>query len=150
MSSCSARGWSTRSWPGPIHTCRWGCGRLKKAEQIVRRGMDAAGAVEMLMPALTPIGLFEQTGRDPRLRRRAHQVRGQAAEPPGPYGLGPTHEETITDLVSHQISSYRQMPLTMYQIQTKFRNEERPRFGVLRTSEFLMKDAYSFDATVGA
>ena len=62
--------------------------------------------------------------------------------------LGPTHEETITDLVSHQISSYRQMPLTMYQIQTKFRNEERPRFGVLRTSEFLMKDAYSFDATV--
>ena len=62
--------------------------------------------------------------------------------------LGPTHEETITDLVAHQISSYRQMPITLYQIQTKFRNEERPRFGVLRTSEFLMKDAYSFDATL--
>ncbi len=121
---------------------------LKKAEQIVRRGMDAAGAVEILMPALTPIGLFEQSGRIHafgdvliklevrRQNRRVHMA------------LGPTHEETITDLVSHQISSYRQMPLTMYQIQTKFRNEERPRFGVLRTSEFLMKDAYSFDATL--
>ena len=64
--------------------------------------------------------------------------------------LGPTHEEVITDLVSRQISSYRQMPITLYQIQTKFRNEERPRFGVLRTSEFLMKDAYSFDASVEA
>ena len=62
--------------------------------------------------------------------------------------LGPTHEETITDLVAHQIASYRQMPITLFQIQTKFRNEERPRFGVLRTSEFLMKDAYSFDATL--
>jgi prolyl-tRNA synthetase len=121
---------------------------LKKAEQIVRRGMDAAGAVEILMPALTPIGLFEQSGRIhafgdvliklevKRQNRRVHMA------------LGPTHEETITDLVSHQISSYRQMPLTMYQIQTKFRNEERPRFGVLRTSEFIMKDAYSFDATL--
>ena len=110
--------------------------------------MDAAGAVEILMPALTPIGLFEQSGRIhafgdvliklevKRQNRRVHMA------------LGPTHEETITDLVSHQISSYRQMPLTMYQIQTKFRNEERPRFGVLRTSEFLMKDAYSFDATL--
>jgi prolyl-tRNA synthetase len=121
---------------------------LKKAEQIVRRGMDAAEAVELLMPALTPIGLFEQSGRIQafgdvlikfevkRQNRKVHMA------------LGPTHEETITDLVAHQISSYRQMPITMYQIQTKFRNEERPRFGVLRTSEFLMKDAYSFDATV--
>ncbi len=121
---------------------------LKKAERIVRRGMDAAGAVEILMPALTPIGLFEQSGRIQafgdvlikfevkRQNRKVHMA------------LGPTHEETITDLVSRQVSSYRQMPLTMYQIQTKFRNEERPRFGVLRTSEFVMKDAYSFDATV--
>ena len=121
---------------------------LKKAEQIVRKGMDAAGAVELLMPALTPIGLFEQSGRIhafgdvlikfevKRQNRKVHMA------------LGPTHEETITDLVAHQISSYRQMPITMYQIQTKFRNEERPRFGVLRTSEFLMKDAYSFDATL--
>src|SRR4029078_8861217 len=62
--------------------------------------------------------------------------------------LGPTHEEVVTDLVSRYISSYRQMPITLYQIQTKFRNEERPRFGVLRTSEFLMKDAYSFDTSV--
>ncbi|MGO9112824.1 MAG: proline--tRNA ligase [Thermoguttaceae bacterium] len=121
---------------------------LKKAEQIVRQGMDAAGAVELLMPALTPIGLFEQSGRIhafgdvlikfevKRQNRKVHMA------------LGPTHEETITDLVAHQISSYRQMPITMYQIQTKFRNEERPRFGVLRTSEFIMKDAYSFDATI--
>jgi prolyl-tRNA synthetase len=121
---------------------------LKKAERIVRRGMDDAGAVEILMPALTPIGLFEQSGRIhafgdvlikfevKRQNRKVHMA------------LGPTHEETITDLVSHQVNSYRQMPLTMYQIQTKFRNEERPRFGVLRTSEFVMKDAYSFDATV--
>ena len=121
---------------------------LKKAEHIVRRGMDAAGAVELLMPALTPIGLFEQSGRIQafgdvlikfEVKRQNRKIR---------MALGPTHEETITDLVAHQISSYRQMPITMYQIQTKFRNEERPRFGVLRTSEFIMKDAYSFDATV--
>jgi prolyl-tRNA synthetase len=100
------------------------------------------------MPALTPLGLFEQSGRIhafgdvlikfevKRQNRKVHMA------------LGPTHEETITDMVSRQISSYRQMPITMYQIQTKFRNEERPRFGVLRTSEFLMKDAYSFDTSV--
>jgi prolyl-tRNA synthetase len=121
---------------------------LKKAEQIVRRGMDAAGAVEILMPALTPIGLFEQSGRihafgDVLIRFEVKRQNRKVQ-----MALGPTHEETITDLVAHQISSYRQMPITMYQIQTKFRNEERPRFGVLRTSEFLMKDAYSFDATL--
>jgi len=121
---------------------------LRKAEQIVREEMDAAGAVELLMPAMTPLALWEQTGRVeafgdvlvrfslPRQNRKVHVV------------LGPTHEEVITDLVAKHISSYRQMPITLYQIQTKFRNEERPRFGVLRTSEFLMKDAYSFDPSV--
>jgi len=121
---------------------------LRKAEGIVRQEMDAAGAVELLMPALSPISLWEQTGRADdfgevlmrfsvrRQNRKVHVV------------LGPTHEEVITDLVSRHIFSYRQMPITLYQIQTKFRNEERPRFGVLRTSEFLMKDAYSFDASV--
>ena len=110
--------------------------------------MDAAGAVELHMPALTPIHLWEQTGRvaafgdvliqfDVRRQNRKVQM-----------ALGPTHEEVITDMVSRHISSYRQMPITLYQIQTKFRNEERPRFGVLRTSEFLMKDAYSFDTSV--
>jgi prolyl-tRNA synthetase len=121
---------------------------LKKAERIVREEMNAAGAVELLMSALTPISLWEQTGRVEAfgdvliqfaVRRQSRKVQ---------MALGPTHEEVITDLVAKFISSYRQMPITLYQIQTKFRNEERPRFGVLRTSEFLMKDAYSFDASV--
>ena len=121
---------------------------LRKAIQIVREEMDAAGAVELAMPSMSPLGLWQQTGRVDafgdvlvtlELRRQNRKVH---------VALGPTHEEIITDLVSRQISSYRQMPITLYQITTKFRNEERPRFGVLRTSEFLMKDAYSFDATV--
>jgi len=121
---------------------------LRKAEQIVREEMDAAGAIELAMPAMSPTVLWERTGRVqafgdvlvtfslPRQNRKVSVT------------LGPTHEEIITEMVSRQISSYRQMPITMYQITTKFRNEERPRFGVLRTSEFLMKDAYSFDATI--
>ena len=121
---------------------------LKKAEQIVRQGMDAAGAVELLMPALTPIGLFEQSGRIHAFGDVLIKFEVKRQNRKVQMALGPTHEETITDLVARQISSYRQMPITMYQIQTKFRNEERPRFGVLRTSEFIMKDAYSFDATL--
>jgi len=121
---------------------------IQKASAIVRKEMEAAGAAEILMPALQPIELFERTGRKeafgsvlinfhiPRGDRQVHMA------------LGPTHEEVVTDLMAHHISSYRQLPLTVYQIQTKFRNEERPRFGVLRTSEFLMKDAYSFSATL--
>jgi len=121
---------------------------LKKAERIVREEMDRAGAVELLMPALTPINLWQRTGRVEafgnvliqfQVRRQNRQVH---------LALGPTHEEVVTELVSRHISSYRQLPITLYQIQTKFRNEERPRFGVLRTSEFLMKDAYSFDTSV--
>ncbi len=121
---------------------------LTKAAQIVREEMDRAGAVELIMPAMSPISLWEQTGRIEAfgnvlvkfdLLRPGRKVR---------VVLGPTHEEIITELVSRHISSYRQMPITLYQIQTKFRNEERPRFGVLRTSEFLMKDAYSFDTDV--
>lgn len=121
---------------------------LRKAEAIVREEMERAGAVEVFMPALQPIELFERTGRRsafgnvlinfqvPRGDRKVH------------LALGPTHEEVVTDLVAHHISSYRQLPITLYQIQTKFRNEERPRFGVLRTSEFLMKDAYSFGTSL--
>jgi prolyl-tRNA synthetase len=121
---------------------------LRKAERIVREEMDAAGAIELAMPSMSPLALWEQTGRvgafgdvlvQLSLRRQNRKV---------PVVLGPTHEEIVTDMVSRQISSYRQMPITLYQITTKFRNEERPRFGVLRTSEFLMKDAYSFDPTV--
>ena len=121
---------------------------LRKAEQIVREEMDQAGAVELLMPAITPIHLWQRTGRVEafgnvliqfQVRRQNRQVQ---------MALGPTHEEVVTDLVAKHVSSYRQLPITLYQIQTKFRNEERPRFGVLRTSEFLMKDAYSFDTSV--
>jgi prolyl-tRNA synthetase len=121
---------------------------LRKAERIVRDEMDRAGAVELLMPALTPLSLWERTGRVEafgnvlikfNVRRQNKQV---------PMALGPTHEEVVTDLVAKHVNSYRQLPITLYQIQTKFRNEERPRFGVLRTSEFLMKDAYSFDTSV--
>jgi prolyl-tRNA synthetase len=121
---------------------------LRKAAQIVREEMDAAGAIELAMPSMSPQSLWQRTGRveafgevlvQLNLARRGHKV---------PVVLGPTHEEIVTDLVSRHISSYRQMPITLYQITEKFRNEERPRFGVLRTSEFLMKDAYSFDPSV--
>jgi prolyl-tRNA synthetase len=121
---------------------------LRKAERIVREEMDRAGAIEIFMPALQPIELFERTGRRQafgsvlmhfEVPRRDHKVH---------LALGPTHEEVVTDLVARHVSSYRQLPLTLYQIQTKFRNEERPRFGVLRTSEFLMKDAYSFGTSI--
>ncbi|MGA2622150.1 MAG: proline--tRNA ligase, partial [Thermoguttaceae bacterium] len=121
---------------------------LRKAEAIIRREMDAAGAVELLMPALTPISLWQQSGRDQAFGDVLMQFTVRRQNRKVHVALGPTHEEVVTDLVAHQVSSYRQMPLTLYQIQTKFRNEERPRFGVLRTSEFLMKDAYSFDATL--
>ena len=121
---------------------------LHKATAIVRAEMEAAGAAEIFMPALTPIELWQRTGRVeafgnvlinfmlPRGDRKVH------------VALGPTHEEIVTDLVANHVSSYRQLPVTLYQIQTKFRNEERPRFGVLRTSEFLMKDAYSFGTSL--
>jgi prolyl-tRNA synthetase len=121
---------------------------LKKAERIVRNEMDGAGAVELLMPAISPLHLWEQTGRVHAFGDVLIQFSVKRQNRKVPMVLGPTHEEVITDLISRQISSYRQMPITLYQIQTKFRNEERPRFGVLRTSEFLMKDAYSFDATL--
>ncbi|MFG0335285.1 MAG: proline--tRNA ligase, partial [Maioricimonas sp. JB049] len=121
---------------------------LRKAEAVVREEMELAGAIELLMPALQPIELYEKTGRKEAfgnvliqfdVTRRDHKIH---------LALGPTHEEVVTDLISRQISSYRQLPLTVFQIQTKFRNEERPRFGVLRTSEFQMKDAYSFSSSV--
>ncbi len=123
---------------------------LRKAEAIVRREMDAAGAVELLMPALTPISLWEQTGRVEAFGDVLIQFSVRRQNRKVQMALGPTHEEVVTDLVSRHVSSYRQLPLTLYQVQNKFRNEERPRFGVLRTSEFLMKDAYSFDTSVEA
>ena len=117
---------------------------VRKAAQIVREEMERAGAAELHMPAMSPLELWEKTGR----REAFGGVLIHFDLPRGgkkvPVALGPTHEEVITNLLSETVNSYKQLPLTLFQIQTKFRNEERPRFGVLRTSEFLMKDAYSF------
>ncbi|MFP1922294.1 proline--tRNA ligase [Lonsdalea quercina] len=114
---------------------------LKKVENIVREEMNSAGAIEISMPVVQPADLWQESGRweqyGPELLRFAD--RGER-----PFVLGPTHEEVITDLVRNEISSYKQLPLTFYQIQTKFRDEVRPRFGIMRAREFLMKDAYSF------
>jgi len=118
---------------------------LRKAEAIVREEMERAGAIELFMPALQPIELFERTGRKDDFGNVLVHFTLKRGDKTVHVALGPTHEEVVTDLIAHHISSYRQLPLTVFQIQTKFRNEERPRFGVLRTSEFLMKDAYSFD-----
>ncbi len=103
--------------------------------------MNNAGAIEVLMPVVQPSELWQESGRweqyGPELLRIAD--RGDR-----PFVLGPTHEEVITDLIRNELSSYKQLPLNFYQIQTKFRDEVRPRFGVMRSREFLMKDAYSF------
>ncbi len=121
---------------------------IRKAEAIVREEMEAAGASELFMPALSPIELWERTGRRENFGNVLINFEIKRGDRKVHLALGPTHEEVITDLISKSISSYRQLPLTLFQIQTKFRNEERPRFGVLRTSEFLMKDAYSFGTSI--
>src|SRR5256885_4902124 len=117
---------------------------LRKVEQIVREEMDRAGAIEVLMPALQPPEIWKQSGRYQSASEVLFRVRDRAKRE---WLLGPTHEEVITTLVAGEISSYRQMPKNFYQIQTKFRDEIRPRFGLMRAKEFIMKDAYSFDAT---
>jgi prolyl-tRNA synthetase len=121
---------------------------LRKAEAIVREEMERAGAVEIHMPALQPIDLFERTGRKEAFGNVLINFEVKRGDRKIHMALGPTHEEVITDLISKIVTSYKQLPFTLFQIQTKFRNEERPRFGVLRTSEFLMKDAYSFSSSV--
>ncbi len=114
---------------------------LRRVERIVREEMDAAGALELLLPMVQPAELWEESGRwdrfGPELLRLTdrHERR---------FCLGPTHEEIITDIFRREIRSHKQLPVTFYQIQTKFRDEVRPRFGVMRAREFLMKDAYSF------
>ncbi len=115
---------------------------LARVENIIRQEMDAIGCHELLMPALHPIDIWEKTGRDITLKEvmiTFDNKKGQR------MCLGPTHEEIITDLAKHFIKSYRQLPVTLYQIQTKFRDELRTRFGIVRACEFIMKDAYSFD-----
>jgi prolyl-tRNA synthetase len=115
---------------------------LNKVINIVREEMNRAGAIEVFLPALQPLNLLEESGRlnvfgDDLITFEDRHGKTTA--------LGPTHEEIITDIVRNEINSYRQLPITLYQIQTKFRDETRPRFGVLRSKEFIMKDAYSFD-----
>ena len=117
---------------------------LRKVEQIVREEMNRAGALEVLMPALQPPEIWQQSGRYETAQTVFFKVRDRAKKE---WILGPTHEEVITTLVAGELSSYRQLPKNFYQIQTKFRDEIRPRFGLMRAKEFIMKDAYSFDAT---
>jgi len=114
---------------------------LKKVEQIVREEMNRIGALELLMPAIQPAELWEETGRWELFGTELLKINDRHDRD---FCFGPTHEEVITDLIRKEIKSYKQLPLTLYQIQTKFRDEIRPRFGVMRAREFLMKDAYSF------
>ena len=117
---------------------------LKKIEAIVRDEMDAAGAQELMLPVMVDAELWRESGRHdaygPELMRFEDRHGRE-------FVLGPTHEETITDLVKNELRSYKQLPVNLYQIQSKFRDEIRPRFGLMRSREFIMKDGYSFDAT---
>jgi prolyl-tRNA synthetase len=115
---------------------------IQKVAQIIREEMNRAGAQEILLPALQPAELWQESGRWPVYGKELMRLKDRHARD---FCLGPTHEEVITDLVRRDIRSYRQLPLNLYQIQTKFRDEIRPRFGLMRGREFLMKDAYSFD-----
>jgi prolyl-tRNA synthetase len=115
---------------------------LRKVETVIREEMDRAGALELLMPAVQPSELWQESGRwdkyGPLLLRMTDRNNRE-------YCFGPTHEEVITDVARRELRSYKQLPINFYQIQTKFRDEIRPRFGVMRSREFIMKDAYSFD-----
>ena len=115
---------------------------LRKVENIVRQEMNDSGAQEVLMPMVQPGELWKETGR---WQQYGKELLILADRHDRQFCLGPTHEEVITDLCRNEIRSHRQMPITFYQIQTKFRDEIRPRFGVMRSREFIMKDAYSFD-----
>jgi prolyl-tRNA synthetase len=114
---------------------------LRKVENIVREEMNRAGALELLMPAVQPAELWQETGRWQVFGPQMLKIKDRHERD---FCFGPTHEEVITDIARREISSYKQLPLNFYQIQTKFRDEIRPRFGVMRAREFVMKDAYSF------
>lgn len=115
---------------------------IRKMEQIVREEMNRAGAIELLMPSVTPAELWQESGRWQVYGKELLRFKDRKETD---FCLGPTHEEVITDIVRKEVRSYRQLPLNLYQIQTKFRDEVRPRFGLMRGREFIMKDAYSFD-----
>ena len=115
---------------------------LKKVEDIVREEMDAAGAQEFLASAMIPAELWQESGRWDAYGAEMFRLKDRGNRD---FCLGPTHEEVFTDIARNEIKSYKQLPLNLYQIQTKYRDERRPRFGVMRSREFIMKDAYSFD-----
>src|SRR2546421_4399485 len=117
---------------------------LRKIEQIVREEMDRAGALEVLMPALQPTDIWQKSGRYETAADVLFKVKDRAKKE---WVLSPTAEEVITTIAASEINSYRQMPVNFYQVSIKFRDEIRPRFGLMRAKEFIMKDAYSFDAT---
>ncbi|WP_044104477.1 proline--tRNA ligase [secondary endosymbiont of Ctenarytaina eucalypti] len=114
---------------------------LRKVENIVREEMNKVGAIEIIMPIVQPANLWQESGRWEQYGSELLRFTDRSARP---FVLGPTHEEVITDLMRNEVSSYKQLPLKFYQIQTKFRDETRPRFGIMRSREFVMKDAYSF------
>lgn len=116
---------------------------LRKVETVVREEMNAAGALEVLMPAIQPAELWQESGRWVQYGPELLRVKDRNDRE---FCVGPTHEEVITDLARNELNSYKQLPINMYQIQTKFRDEIRPRFGLMRGREFIMKDAYSFHA----
>jgi len=117
---------------------------LRKVETVVREEMDRAGALEVLMPSIQPKELWQETGRWEKFGGQLLKIKDRKQ---ADYVYGPTHEEVITDFARQELRSYKQLPINFYQIQTKFRDEIRPRFGVMRAREFLMKDAYSFHLT---
>ena len=114
---------------------------LRKIESIIREELNVSGAQEILMPVVQPAELWEETGRWAKMGPELLRIQDRHERD---FCLGPTHEEVVTDLFRREIQSYRQLPVNYYQIQTKFRDERRPRFGVMRAREFIMKDAYSF------
>src|SRR6186713_1298727 len=115
---------------------------IRKIEQIVREEMNRAGAQELLMPIASPAELWQESGRWEVYGKELIRFKDRHERD---FCLGPTHEEIITDLVRRSVRSYRELPFNLYQLQTKFRDEVRPRFGLMRGREFIMKDAYSFD-----
>ena len=115
---------------------------VRKIEQIVREEMDASGAQEIHMSAIQPAELWQESGRWGAYGPELWRIKDRNGRD---FCLGPTHEEIFTDVVRNDVSSYKQMPMMLYQIQTKYRDEARPRFGLMRSREFIMKDCYSFD-----
>ncbi|MCC7374657.1 MAG: proline--tRNA ligase [Verrucomicrobiales bacterium] len=134
-----------RKLTGGLYTfCPMGLRVLRKIERIIREEMDRAGALEVLMPALQPPEIWQKSGRYETARDVLYKAKDRSNKE---WVLSPTAEEVITTLAASEINSYRQLPLNFYQISVKFRDEIRPRFGLMRAKEFIMKDAYSFDAT---